>query len=151
MAQLATQALVAWLDSLKTGLPVSVIEGPADQKPQLALRLIGIEQSTSLNDTAARPLRVQLTYQLAVQAADPLAAHEVLCNLMFAGLNTPVLPGKDLTFPMNVASGAVSRQRFALQGAADALYFEVTVERARLVKQGPPVREPAILKTSTLN
>jgi len=151
MAQFATHALVNWLDGLKTGFPVKLADDPSDSKGHIGLRLIGIEQSTSLNDMAARPLRLTLTYQIAVRGADPLAAHEALCSLMFAGLMTPVLPGKEIQFPMSVASGAIVRQRFALQDGADALYLEVMVERPRLTRQGPPVREPAVLKTSTLN
>lgn len=152
---MATEAVLHWCRRSAGDLPVVLAAGPDHPAgdDRVEVRLVSLAEATSLSDLGSRPHRLVLTYQIRVQCADPAAGHALLCDLMFAALDTPFLAvpatgDQAAPLPMTVVSGPAALARYGTPADPACLYLDLTVERARTGRQGGIVREPPILMTS---
>ena len=89
---MVTKAMTLWMNRAVPGQPVYPEgHGAPVGGDWIGLWLLGLEPSPSTADLATRPYRLTMTYRLQPMTADPLTAHERLCDLMFAAMTNPWL------------------------------------------------------------
>lgn len=154
---MVTKAMTLWMNRAVPGQPVYPEgQGAPVGGDWIGLWLLGLEPSPSTADLATRPYRLTMTYRLQPMTADPLTAHERLCDLMFAAMTNPWLEqDPDATTrvcaPIEIVPAATARDRYSAQTLGASLYLDVTIERPRPLIETQLVREPAILRTRSIN
>lgn len=138
-------ALLEWVRQHAGGAPAH-LRATDDAAPEgVSLVLVAIDPAAAFGSGT---LRIELTYRLTVRLADAGAAEDLLCDLAFAAIGTPVLPAAGDIPPRPIRLLAPDEARRRHDPVSEpCLHLVLTVERRRDITPALPVRD-RILRSS---
>lgn len=142
---MSVEALMEWVRHHAGGASVHLRGTGDDPAEGVSLALVAIDPAASFGTGT---LRIDLTYRLTVRLADAGAANDLLCDIAFAAIDAPDLPGDgdSLRRPLRLLAPAEAQSRHG-PVSEPCLHLVLTVERRREMTPALPVRE-RILRSS---
>ncbi|MFN3525899.1 MAG: hypothetical protein ACK4YU_07390 [Paracoccus sp. (in: a-proteobacteria)] len=140
-----TEILQKWLEEYLPGLPVQIVDAGQTVENCICVALVDL---AVINRNLPPPrvgqglTHLRLTYRVTAPFARPQDGHRVLCDIIAATQENPIIAGQDDNVSKIVLRETASApDRFGPQQGA-GLYLELITQRAASRPPRPPVHEP---------